>query len=112
MNILKPWSNFEDKWSNNAHYQFTEESVLWLVHQKCAEQYWVMVQYYYQYVTPNEPKAFIAALKDGLHNIKQTLFNQSVEKLTSSWKLKMFAQIAKLLKKSHQFSPASIRCIR
>jgi hypothetical protein len=26
--------------------------MLWLVHQKCAEQGWVMVQYDYQYVTP------------------------------------------------------------
>jgi hypothetical protein len=48
---------------------------------------------------PAEPNAFITALKDGLYNIKQTLFDQSAEKLTSSWKLKMFAQIAELLNK-------------
>jgi hypothetical protein len=33
---------------------------------------------------PNEPKAFITALKDGLHNIKQTLFNQSAAKQKNS----------------------------
>jgi hypothetical protein len=33
---------------------------------------------------PNEPKAFIAALKDGLHYIKQTLFDQSAAKQKNS----------------------------
>jgi hypothetical protein len=56
--------------------------MLWLVHQKCAEQGRVMVQYDYQYVTPAEPNAFITALKGGLYNIKQTLFDQSAAKTT------------------------------